>query len=475
MVTTSKSNVLFFYPENIPSAMLLNSTMKKILIDLRKSSSVNESQWTVKSILNNAKVSCCYHSIERSKKDNKDKSESEILATIRNRLSVIIFGTDSVSRLNFIRTQPKTYQYLTKELKAIEYKGYNKIGDNTFPNIIALLTGNLWTDEFAQKCYRKFVKDARRYSEIFDNCPIIWKDFQSAGYTTALLEILLSYSHDFQVTYKNDLTFSHVWATALTHDNMNQGVYADEPNLKYLKSLKEDGIFNKTILFFISDHGIRFGKFRETDWGRYEENLPSVFIVLPEWFHERFPIASKNLQENSLRLSTPLDLHETFKDILYEKYSDKNHVLKNSSDKERRISLFQVITMVVLKNRKLLNRLPITRTCTDIGMPLQYCACQNYVQLEDTDDETTYSGIVGHLVTVQASYEPGNALIETALIWEKTNKNSSFTVFGEISRINRYGDQSKCVSDNIKLYGSVTLMMIDFRAVFIKGSLKNYP
>ncbi|RXG55863.1 hypothetical protein Avbf_05932 [Armadillidium vulgare] len=252
---------------------------------------------------------------------------------------------------------------------------------------------------------------------------------------------------------------------------MNQGVYADEPNLKYLKSLKEDGIFNKTILFFISDHGIRFGKFRETDWGRYEENLPSVFIVLPEWFHERFPIASKNLQENSLRLSTPLDLHETFKDILYEKYSDKNHVLKNSSDKERRISLFQ--------------RLPITRTCTDIGMPLQYCACQNYVQIEDingifgkiayylllhlnkilryfhcsqvkrlvvkkafkTLDETTYSGIVGHLVTVQASYEPGNALIETALIWEKTNKNSSFTISWNIS-INRYGDQSKCVSDS---------------------------
>ncbi|RXG53564.1 hypothetical protein Avbf_09197, partial [Armadillidium vulgare] len=44
---------------------LLNSTMKKMLIDLRKSSSVNESHSTLKSILNNANVSCCYQVIQR--------------------------------------------------------------------------------------------------------------------------------------------------------------------------------------------------------------------------------------------------------------------------------------------------------------------------------------------------------------------------------------------------------------------------
>ncbi|KAL7630135.1 UNVERIFIED_CONTAM: hypothetical protein RMT77_019726 [Armadillidium vulgare] len=262
-VTSSRSNVLFFYPENIPSMKLLNSTMKKMLIDLRKSSSVNESHWTLKSILNNANVSCCYQVIlkhdvdflyklrkecheitkyetvikehdaiyvkcmsdikegsikksyknvhllvqdkrkinnenkleseflakrknilndilfgtnslsvqDKRKNNDENKSESEFLKMRRNKLSVIMFGTDSVSRLNFLRTQPKTYQYLTKELKAFEYKGYNKVGENTFPNVIALLTGKLWDEDFAHKCFRLFVDHPEKYRFPFDDCP----------------------------------------------------------------------------------------------------------------------------------------------------------------------------------------------------------------------------------------------------------------------------------------------------------------
>ncbi|RXG53562.1 hypothetical protein Avbf_09196 [Armadillidium vulgare] len=268
--------------------------------------------------------------------------------------------------------------------------------------------------------------------------------------------MLQLYSHDFQVTYQNGSTFSHIWSTGLTHNNLNQGSHADELNLKYLKSLNEDGILNKTIFFFISDHGMRHGKFRETDMGRHEENLPYLFIVVPEWFHESFPVASKNLQENTLKFSTPLDVYETLKDILKEKYKDKNYLLKNPRECQKRISLFQ--------------QLSLTRTCTEIGMPLQYCSCQKHVQLKDTGwnlryfpkcskikrlevikafkslEEVTYSGTVD-LVSVQALYNPGNALIETTLMWDKTNENLPFTVSGEISRINKYGNQSECVTD----------------------------
>jgi hypothetical protein len=49
--------------------------------------------------------------------------------------SVLIFGLDSMSRLNFIRQLPRTYRVLTEVLDAVVFKGMNKIGDNTFPNM----------------------------------------------------------------------------------------------------------------------------------------------------------------------------------------------------------------------------------------------------------------------------------------------------------------------------------------------------
>lgn len=55
--------------------------------------------------------------------------------------SVLIFGLDSMSRLNFIRQLPRTYRVLTNVLDAIVFKGMTKTGDNTFPNMMALLSG----------------------------------------------------------------------------------------------------------------------------------------------------------------------------------------------------------------------------------------------------------------------------------------------------------------------------------------------
>lgn len=81
-----------------------------------------------------------------------------------------------MSRLNFQRTMPISKSYLENR-GYLEFRGYNKIGDNTFPNFMALLTGynESWS---TQKCniYRAFG---------LDDCPFIWKGFGDAGYATA--------------------------------------------------------------------------------------------------------------------------------------------------------------------------------------------------------------------------------------------------------------------------------------------------
>lgn len=93
--------------------------------------------------------------------------------------SVFLFGIDSISRLNFIRTMPKTKRFVD-EHGWIPLEGYNKIADNTFPNLMAILTG--WTlTQISQRCIKEIgVK--------LDDCPYLWKNFSQEGYLTAYSE-----------------------------------------------------------------------------------------------------------------------------------------------------------------------------------------------------------------------------------------------------------------------------------------------
>uniref|UniRef100_A0A914ELU3 Uncharacterized protein n=1 Tax=Acrobeloides nanus TaxID=290746 RepID=A0A914ELU3_9BILA len=95
------------------------------------------------------------------------------------RPSVLIIGIDSISRSNAVRNLPQSYRYLMDELGGWEMRGYAKIDDNTFPNILALLTGykvNVKTSELPLNPARDFV----------DEWPFIWKNFSQQGYTTLL-------------------------------------------------------------------------------------------------------------------------------------------------------------------------------------------------------------------------------------------------------------------------------------------------
>ena len=93
--------------------------------------------------------------------------------------SVLIFGLDSMSRLNFIRQLPRTYRVLTNVLDAVVFKGMTKTGDNTFPNLMALLSGiNV------HKRDSKSNKLSVHKPTYFDDIPIVWDSFRASGYAT---------------------------------------------------------------------------------------------------------------------------------------------------------------------------------------------------------------------------------------------------------------------------------------------------
>ena len=66
----------------------------------------------------------------------------------------------------------------------MELYGYSRVGDNTYPNVMALLTGQL--------------AEERPLGSI-DRAPLLWKDFSVAGYRTLMVEDAFIANHVFNI------------------------------------------------------------------------------------------------------------------------------------------------------------------------------------------------------------------------------------------------------------------------------------
>nr|XP_045588618.1 uncharacterized protein LOC123750557 [Procambarus clarkii] len=438
------------------------------------------------------------------------------------KLSVIIFGTDSASRLNMRRHLPKTYRYLTEELGAVDLAGFNKVGDNTFPNLIPVLSG-LSTYELANhSCVPK--------REKFDDCHWIWKDFKKNGYVTAYMEdspwmgmfnylhngfvtqptdyygrpffmasekeiggakhgnsnvcqgpkfsiqVIQDYSVEVARTFLDTPTFGLYWSASLSHDYMNMLRHADLPHLSYLRRLHDLGALNHTALFFVSDHGMRWGSIRSTYVGMLEERLPYVIIYLPPWFRVRYRRAFRNLQTNARRLTANYDLYQTLRDLAYGRFSDLRHVTTKPGPGARGISVFKEI--------------PRERTCEDAGIPEHFCTCQETKEVPLDDPVlrlaadflkeslnhdldpfpecvqfSKISVVTGRVsgsnkelapqdstsdvrsYLLQAALSPGGVMVEATLRYNP--QPQLFQVTGEVSRINKYGTTSSCIRHDV--------------------------
>ena len=91
-----------------------------------------------------------------------------------------------------------------------------------------------------------------------------------------------------------------------------------------------------------------------------------MYIYVPKWLRNKYPHIDRNLQNNKNRLTTPFDVHETMKDILY-----FNGQMMHTEQYSRGISLFKPI--------------PVNRTCDSAGIPYQYCSCLEWKPLLLTD------------------------------------------------------------------------------------------
>ena len=432
-------------------------------------------------------------------------------------MNVILYGIDSVSRLSLRRYMPDVFATLQKH-DAIDLKGYNKVGLNTYPNLMPILTGRPGKD------IRDAIKDRHK---AHDNVPFIWKNFSSNNYITMYAEdtpdissfnykklgfvkqptdfylrpvfmaaqkhiaygpysnryfcfrdknvaqLMVEYLIDYAKSFWHQPWFGMFWTNALTHDDLQYGTTSEDALKNLIKSYDERSEFNNSILIFFSDHGLRFGSFRQkTHMGKYEDSLPFNFIMVPKWFQKVYPEAYKNLKTNEQRLTTPYDVYATLIDILTGRLENR----KKSKVETIGTSLFDEIRE--------------DRTCDMAKIPAEFCVGDVFLKfdkektifkdlmsfvLKSINKEmrkfngcvqfTDYSLIKVMKVIKRTRFpkkeddiktdKKGDFLVKFQLapgegVFEATVSviNNKFKILGEISRLNRYGNQSHCISDS---------------------------
>ncbi|CAH1184293.1 unnamed protein product [Phyllotreta striolata] len=333
----------------------------------------------------------------------------------KNYPNVLLIGIDGVSASNFIRTMPKTHDLL-KASGWVNLKGYNKVEDNTFPNVIAVIAGAKFSYHegyFSDKC--------NPYdSNKLESCNFLWKTFKKANYTTALGEdtpkigtfnsnkagfvaaptdyyfrpyfivadqlpakylCLKSYCTGPEKTGNRMLNlitgflsaidnrtpgFGLFWMNTFSHEDVNCPSSMDDEFVIFFKKLVRKGYMENSIIIFFSDHGFRFGKIRLTPTGWVEERLPFIYIWIPEKFRKSHAEEYKNLVKNTEKLTSNYDLYMTLQ-----------HVLALSS-----ANFHEQPADGCSGCRSLFRSIPSERTCSEAGIPEHYCTCSKYETID---------------------------------------------------------------------------------------------
>ncbi|XP_037275567.2 uncharacterized protein LOC119168267 [Rhipicephalus microplus] len=306
-------------------------------------------------------------------------------------LSVLILGVDSTSRINFNRRMARTRRFLVEERGAYEFLMYNKVGQNSFPNLVPLLTGISGAD--MSRLFR---------NSHYDTLPAIWKVYKSLGYATFFLEEMANwalftgalgfkeaptdyYAHPMMLLMDTNTSdpvacmggrlktkevlnylakvlelhekrrlFTFAWLSYMSHDSIEQVACMDEPVELFFRNLAARGLLDHTAVVFLSDHGMRQGTFRRTEVGRHEDKTPFCLWVLPRGFLDGHPEVAASLEVNQRRLVTTYDFHATLLSLA--SLPDLSVVPSNKG-----LSLFRPM-------------LP-ERTCEEAFVPQAFCAC----------------------------------------------------------------------------------------------------
>ncbi|XP_015784904.1 uncharacterized protein LOC107362375 [Tetranychus urticae] len=318
-----------------------------------------------------------------------------------NKQSVMFLVIESMSLLNFNRFMVKTAEALSKLSNNFILRGLNKMADNSYPNMMPLLSG-----------YRPYYGEWPFEFEVgkgpYDDVQFIWDDFKRQNYTTGYIEddpkfALFNYlakgfkkpptdwytrPYWLRMDYEQgieSLTFCYkqkpkiiywlkqikqflnkvtktkqpffLWSfyIQVTHDDFNNAQLIDQYIADFIDSYRH--ILENTVFIIMGDHGNRIGPLSRTEYGQIETRMPLFNIhVPPQLLHEHQHLAYY-LKMNEKRLTTWLDVRKMLKDIV-----SGNYEAIVSSSKRDAYSVWR-------------EEVPLDRTCKDALIPMEFCLC----------------------------------------------------------------------------------------------------
>lgn len=332
-----------------------------------------------------------------------------------DKLSVIIIGFDSVSRGNAIRSLPKSLKLLNDSYNCFDFVLYNRVGENTWPNLVPLLTGDSDTE------HSKYVG----HKHFKDSMPFVWKrnnsrlatfyaenckgistfNYLSIGFNNSpadyyfrpfdhatdkikptlikqrgrskhcygensFLKLQLDFLDGFLTRFSGKRKFALLWNNDLAHDSFNSLFYGDDVLSEFLEKLKPSGLINRSVVLFMSDHGFRLGGASTSKQGRKEQNNPWFMMHVPNDVFLAYPQIKQVLESNKKRLVSPYDAYQTIEDIFEGepfKQQSKGEEVKN-----------------IRVRRSLFTPIPDGRTCPDAGIKPSFCSCGKQISLSNS-------------------------------------------------------------------------------------------
>ncbi|PIC20415.1 hypothetical protein B9Z55_025623 [Caenorhabditis nigoni] len=318
-----------------------------------------------------------------------------------------------------ILSLPRTISYMVNHMNAVLFPYVNKVGDNSRPNGAAL-----WFGKLLEKLDRSlFEKESvmadwthNYMCHVFkDNETSLFHEFQKYGYKTLLSEdwaegtlnwpnckgfdkppinhymrpfqnamerknhgvnvtkrhlkgkmcreqhhTLLDYLGQFLDAYPDQKKFSWTWASHLGHNSENGIAHSDNDFYNFM--IRHRKQLENSFVFFMGDHGLRFGSVRKTFVGALDVNNPFLSISIPKELRKNTKILDI-MRKNAKKLQTHFDTRSTMLDIL------KFHSASNFADTVP-------LEIPGEKGYSYLREPSTIRNCKNSPIPIQYCICQ---------------------------------------------------------------------------------------------------
>lgn len=329
--------------------------------------------------------------------------------------NVLIFFLESMSVFNFNRTMTKTKNALELIGNFTTMNYFVKPLDNSFPNTMAMLTGERipWVREKTLK------------SDYFDHkFRYLWDYFHGSGYVTGFMEdlarigifkygkwgfnqppvdfyprpfwlqmypeaknwdlnramqkkdefcylqngkkikIFLNQILDF-VKKQEDPYFLFSFYSQMTHNNLNSGRWVDDDMAEFFLQLQPH--LNNTILVFAGDHGFRMSSFVGTSLGRLQERMNLVTVRIPDSLDSEYPHLRKFLRANQDRLTSWFDVH-----LMLREFATGEFKLFPSLDS------YGSLNVPTNPARQLIHPY---RTCSNAGILPEFCVCNEFINV----------------------------------------------------------------------------------------------